>query len=135
LIFYRRSTNEVSAPLTLNDPFSITTVLQFTGMLAIISVAATLIGRATGDGMGLPALAFASGLVDVDPITLSMAKMAAPPVGYGYAALVILTAAGANLFAKSCCTVIFGGWRVGIPLVVIGVLAGVVAGSTALILR
>ncbi len=133
-VLYRGSAGDTDAKLSLGDPFNIGAVLQFTALLAIITLAATLIARTTGNGIGLPALAFASGLVDVDPITLSMARMASQTV-YSYAALVILTATAANLLAKSCCTVIFGGWRTGMPLVLIGFLMAFVAGLAAMLMR
>ena len=135
LIFYRGSSGYTNAALPLGDPFDIATVLQFTLLLAVISVAAAMIEHASSGGAGLPALGFFSGLVDVDPITLSMARSATSPVGYSYAAFVILMAAAANLLAKSCFAVAFGGWRLGVPLAATAIVATLAAGATAYALR
>ncbi len=128
-LFYRRAgAAGDGAKLALKDPFDVVAVLRFTALLALVLMAATVVSRtATGD-IGLPALAFASGLVDVDPITLSTAKLG-QSVGYSYAALVILIAAGANLIAKCSLAWMFGGARLAMPLIAIAALAG--AGAAA----
>ena len=135
LLFYRRGSHAIAAPLPLGNPFDVGTVLQFTILLAVISVLAAVIGRASTGGMGLPALAFVTGLVDVDPITLSVAKNASASPGYGYAATVIIIAAGANLLAKSCFAVAFGGWQLGVPLAMLALVAAIFGGSVLAILR
>jgi uncharacterized membrane protein (DUF4010 family) len=131
LVFHRRGSNVTSGSLPVGDPFDFLTVLQFTLLLAVISVVVAVIGRPTFGSAALPALGFASGFVDVDPITLSMAKMALSPAGYRYAALVILAAAAANLLAKSCFALVFGGWRLGTPLAAIALLAAMATAPIA----
>src|SRR5262249_3353713 len=107
-LLYRRSVlQHTDVKLALTDPFDIWTVLQFTAVVAVVMLAAKL--RSGGFGQsGLIGLAATSGLADVDPITLSMARETGTTIAAGYAAIVILVAAGANLVAKSALAVFFG---------------------------
>ncbi len=86
-------------------------------------------------GGGVLALAALSGLADVDPITLSMAREAGAVVAAEYAAIVILVAAAANMTAKCGLAAFFGGVRFAAPLAAIAALAIFAAGSTALFLH
>jgi len=135
VLLYRRSTQQGAAvELALTDPFDIWTILQFTALLAVVMLAAKVLSAGFGEGslLGLAAL---SGLADVDPITLSMAKDAGSSVAVEQAALVILVAAAANLVAKCALAASFGGMRFAAPLAAIASLAIVAAGSVALFLR
>jgi len=88
-------------------------MLRFTGLLAVIMLLAKLFSGGAG---GLLALGGLSGLLDVDPITLSMAKMANAGLAHPLAVSTILVAATANGLAKSVLAVVFGGWRLGLSL-------------------
>ena len=77
-------------------------------------------------------LAAVSGLVDVDPVTLSAARLAGVSVTPENAAQAILLAAAANLVTKMTAA-FMGGWRFALPLVAAGVLA-IVAGAAAMFL-
>ena len=135
-LFFRRSLpKDVSHELALENPFDVLAVLRFTTLLAIVFVASTLFSRTATGGAGLPTLAFVSGLADVDPITLSMAKMASQAIGYSYAAEVILIAAAANLLAKCVLAVAFGGWRLGAPLMAIAALASTAAAAVFIVVQ
>jgi uncharacterized membrane protein (DUF4010 family) len=70
---YRAAGKAGNSGLTLQNPFELPLILRFTGLMVIIMLLSKLFstGRA-----GLFALGGASGLLDVDPITLSMAKLA-----------------------------------------------------------
>lgn len=115
LIFYRASANGASESLLIGDPFELTAVLKFGALLAAIMLLAKLASGSFGHA-GLFALSGTSGLLDVDPITLSMAKMAGTGVDGKTAALVIMTAAAANGAAKSVLALVFGGMRLGLYL-------------------
>ena len=129
-LFDRRSRATDNGPaLELGDPFDIFEVLKFSGLLIVVFVAATLLSRAAAGNAGLPLLAFASGLVDVDPITLSMAKIASGTTGYTYAAVVILIAAGANLLAKCVLAFAFGSWKLALPLTGVAATAALAAAA------
>jgi uncharacterized membrane protein (DUF4010 family) len=62
------------APLELTNPFELPTVLKFGAFLAVIMVVAKL-ATAVAGGWGALGLAAASGLADVDAITLTMSRM------------------------------------------------------------
>ena len=76
-------------------------------------------------------LAAASGLADVDPITLSMAQMSKEGLEVNVAAKAILIAVSVNSGIKSIFSWVIGGWALGLR--VCGTLAGaVIAGLMAL---
>jgi uncharacterized membrane protein (DUF4010 family) len=116
VLFRRSGAEHALSELKLEDPFDIWMILRFVAVLAIVMLAGKLLAGLFGEG-GLIGLAAISGLADVDPITLSMAKQVGTAVDASGAALVILTAALANLFAKCAFALHFGGrgffWPVG----------------------
>ncbi len=99
--------NRTQAPLALSDPFELGEVLRFGLLLAIVLLLAKLSGGAT-HGLSLVPLAAVSGLVDVDPITLSAARTTGAGITAPYAATVILVAAGANLAFKTAVALVLG---------------------------
>jgi uncharacterized membrane protein (DUF4010 family) len=110
---YRIAGKSGGQGLTLKDPFELPLMLRFTVLLAAIMLLAKLIS--SGES-GLFALAGLSGLLDVDPITLSMAQMASTGVTPQIAAATILIAAAANALAKSVLAASFGGPKLGLAL-------------------
>jgi len=107
-LMFRRSAKGVeSSPLQLTDPFKLTEVLKFGALLATVTLAAKLAGTGTQQ-LGLIPLAAASGFVDVDPITLSVSRLAGGSVSLSYAATVILVAAAANLLCKTALAIALG---------------------------
>lgn len=109
--FYRRTPPTESAqPLPLNDPFELREVLKFGLLLAAVSLLAKWSG-AVGGRLSLYPLAAVSGLVDVDPITLAVAKLAGAGLPLLDAAHIILTAAAANLLCKTAVILVFGTGR------------------------
>jgi uncharacterized membrane protein (DUF4010 family) len=88
-------------------------MLRFTVLLAGILLLAKFLSAGAS---GLFALGGVSGLVDVDPITLSMARMANTGLALPLAASTILVAGAANGAAKSVLAIVFGGWRLGAML-------------------
>ena len=102
-------------------------MLRFALLLAGIMLLAKLVS--TGEN-GLFALGGLSGLLDVDPITLSVARMANTGLSQFIAASTILIACTANALAKSALAVIFGGWQLGLRLSGLGLL-GLGAGALA----
>jgi uncharacterized membrane protein (DUF4010 family) len=116
IFFYVRAGRSPGHPLALANPFDLVAVLKFGALLAAIMLAAKLAGAWFGDS-GLSLLGAASGILDVDPITLSMARLVqtggAQP---SFAASVILLAAFTNAVAKAVLGTVFGGWRLGLTL-------------------
>ncbi|MGZ5988431.1 MAG: MgtC/SapB family protein [Rhizomicrobium sp.] len=108
LLMYRRSeTLSQKSPLVLTNPFELSEVLKFGLLLAAVTLVAKLAGTGTNQ-LGLIPLAAVSGLVDVDPITLSTARIAGQTITLPYAAIVIVVAGGANLLCKTVLAVTLG---------------------------
>jgi uncharacterized membrane protein (DUF4010 family) len=125
---FRRDGNKASGKgPVLKNPFDFGSVLGLGLLLAGVLAAAKLLSERYGSA-GLLPFAAASGLVDVDPITLSAARLGGNSVSYATAALAILIAVGANLVTKMVTAVGVGGVRFGAPLVIAGVLAAIAAG-------
>jgi len=110
---YRTAGKTESDGLVIEDPFDLSLMLRFTVLLAAIMILAKLFSAGEG---GLFALGALSGFLDVDPITLSMAKMANTGLSQFLAISTILIAATTNGLAKSVLAIIFGGWRLGLRL-------------------
>jgi uncharacterized membrane protein (DUF4010 family) len=112
-IAWRAAGGRKSHDLTLSDPLELTLMLRFVLLLTAIMLLAKFFSSTQS---GLLALGGLSGLLDVDPVTLSMAKMADGGLSPVLAAETILAAAVANGLAKSALAVIFGGVRLGAML-------------------
>jgi uncharacterized membrane protein (DUF4010 family) len=107
-VMYRRAKSAVEAtPLSLTDPFELPQVLKFGALLAAVTLIAKLASSGTNQ-FGLVSLAAVSGLVDVDPITLSVSRVAGHVLTFPYAAAVIVVAGGANLLCKTILAAVFG---------------------------
>lgn len=125
---YRAAAKTEAEGLKLSDPLELSLMLRFAVLLAGIMLLAKLVS--TGEA-GLFALAGFSGLLDVDPITLSMARMANTSLSQFIAASTILIACASNGLAKSVLAVIFGGWQLGLRLAGLALLS-LTAGALAL---
>lgn len=99
ICYWRAGKTSEQSPLTLSDPFELREVLKFGVLLAVVLVITKLTGT-PGAQYGLIVVAAISGLVDVDPVTLSAARMAGATITESYAAVAIAVAAGANLLCK-----------------------------------
>jgi len=103
------------------NPMELKSALFFGALLAAVMLLGKMLTEWAGDA-GLWALAAASGLADVDAITLSLARMSAQDVTVRVAAVGIVIAAGANSLVKGGMALFVGhrgvGLRVLIPLAV-----------------
>jgi uncharacterized membrane protein (DUF4010 family) len=129
LLSYRAAGNGQAHNLALRDPFELTLMLRFTLLLAIIMLLSKLFG-AVPSHSGLFVLGGVSGLLDVDPITLSMASFARTGMAPATAAATILVAAASNSLAKSVLALVFGGPKLGLylgGLAVVACAAGAIA--------
>jgi len=104
------------------NPLDLSFVLGFGALLAVITVAAKAASAIFGEA-GVLGLAGISGFVDVDPITLSVAKLAGASMTLRAAAQAILLAAAANMVTKTVVAVSVGGIRFGWKLVLAGLIA------------
>ena len=117
---YRAAGNAGTQGLTLRDPFELPLMLRFTALVAGIMLLSKMLSSGRSELFALGGL---SGLLDVDPITLSMARLAGTGVTPAVAASTILIAAAANGLAKSVLAVAFGGPRLGLSLSALALLA------------
>lgn len=105
----RRFEKDRAAPvLTLENPFELKSVLKFASLLVVITFMAKIIivfGGATGTYL----LAAASGLADVDAISLTMARTGASEIGLSQAAFAVAIAVGVNTLSKAVIAGLVGG--------------------------
>ena len=104
------------------NPLDLSFVLGFGALLAAVTVGAKIMSTLFGEA-GVLGLAGISGFVDVDPITLSAARLAGTSLSVGTAAEAILLAAAANMVTKTVVAIGVGGFRFGWKLVLAGLLA------------
>jgi uncharacterized membrane protein (DUF4010 family) len=90
---------EEDAPLKLKNPLDLPAVLTFGALLAVIMALANGIAVWAGSA-GAYALAAISGIVDVDAISLSMARLAPERLDATSAIIAILIAVAVNSVAK-----------------------------------
>jgi uncharacterized membrane protein (DUF4010 family) len=101
--------------IKLKNPFELRAVLSFAALLGLIS----LVSKMTIDYVGASALfavAAISGLVDVDAITLSTARLAGSAINVKTAADVILIAVAVNTVTKAVLAFTAGARQYGIAL-------------------
>lgn len=99
-----------SHSLTLQDPLELSLMLRFCGLLAVIMLLSRFAAYWQGGTFALGGL---SGLLDVDPITLAMARLAGNGTALQVAAETILIAGATNGISKAVLGQVFGGWRLG----------------------
>jgi len=131
-LLFRWSRQSKGLALELKNPFELLEVLKLGLLIAVIMATTKLVSEWFG-AAGVSALGAASGFLDVDPITLSMARMvqdgAAPALGVQ----VILLAALTNGIAKAFLGFVFGGPKLG-AILAGSLVAAVVAGTCAFVL-
>jgi uncharacterized membrane protein (DUF4010 family) len=105
--------------ITLENPFQLGMAIKFGAFLVLIMLLSNTLRVYFGD-MGTYFLAAASGLADVDPMTLSMSQMSKNGLAVGVAAKAILIAVSVNSGVKSIFSWVIGGralaFRVGSAL-------------------
>ena len=97
----------------LKNPFELRPALMFATLLAAIMLLSRGLSEWYGDA-GIYLLAAASGIADVDAITLSLANMAREDLVVSVAALAVLTAALVNAAVKASLSLAIGGRAVGL---------------------
>lgn len=101
------------------NPLELTSALSFGGLLALVMLAGKALTEWVGDA-GVYALAAASGIADVDAITLSLSAMSGEDLADRTVALAIVIAASVNSLAKAAMAGFVGGRdlgaKVGLPL-------------------
>lgn len=116
----------------MRNPLELKSALFFGALLALIMLLGKALSEWAGDA-GLWALAAASGLADVDAITLSLARMSKQDVSLQVAIVGIVIAASANSLLKGSMAMGIGGRAVGLRVLLplaVGALLALVAAFT-----
>jgi uncharacterized membrane protein (DUF4010 family) len=130
IAYWRGSSGQSSDDAALlKNPLELKTALGFGLLLALVMLLGKALQRWLGEG-GVLLLAAASGVADVDAITLSLARMARDDLGASFAVTGIVIAAAVNSLVKGGMATFIGGRRIGL-LVGLPLLAGAVAGLAA----
>jgi uncharacterized membrane protein (DUF4010 family) len=113
---WRQTRNaELPADLALQNPFQLLMAVRFGLFLVVILLLSHLLVAYLGD-KGVYFVAAASGIADVDAITLSLSRMSADELPLRVAGLGIIIAAAINGAVKSAIALAIGGkslgWRV-----------------------
>jgi len=127
---WARDDGPAESPLTLKNPFDLGVVLEFGAILAIIMALTKGVASWAGSE-GTYALAAVSGLLDVDAISISLARLAPHGLHSDSAALAILVAVVANSASKVVLGSTAGGIGLG-KLLASGLAAAFVAGAAGL---
>jgi uncharacterized membrane protein (DUF4010 family) len=127
---WARDDKEGAGTLTLRNPFDLGVVLEFGALLALIMALAKGLAAWAGSS-GAYALAAVSGIVDVDAISLSMARLAPSGLSTDSAAFAILIAVTVNSLSKVALATTAGGLRLA-KLLAYGLAAALLAGVIGL---
>jgi uncharacterized membrane protein (DUF4010 family) len=111
-----------SGRLKLTNPFEIWTVLKLAALIAVIGLLANVLAAQFGRG-GVLAVAFLSGVADVDAATLSVARLPRADLAVDVAALAILVAVASNTFFKTVMAAYVGGSSLGRYTALVGVVS------------
>ncbi|MCP5143680.1 MAG: MgtC/SapB family protein [Gammaproteobacteria bacterium] len=128
LIYWRRSAETPPVAVEkVSNPLELKPALFFGGVLAAVILLSKWVEELLGE-QGIYILAAVSGIADVDPISLSLARMSKVSLGVGAAVLGILIAASVNTLVKSTMALVIGraafGLRVMLPLL-LAIAAGI----------
>lgn len=122
LWFWRTQTEKnIDTSSVLSNPLDLKVALAFGALLALIMLLGAFLKQTYGES-GVLALAAASGIFDVDAITLSLARMSQESLALNIAVTGIVIAAASNNFVKATMASFIGGkdmaLKVSLPLVV-----------------
>ncbi|HKK14937.1 MAG TPA: DUF4010 domain-containing protein [Gammaproteobacteria bacterium] len=131
-LWYRQRGQPAEVELPLENPFELLPALKFGVLLAAIMVLAKAVQAWLGD-RGIYLLAGASGLADVDAITLSLADMARASLDPRLAVEAIVLAGGVNTLVKGLLVTAVAGPRLARRLV-LPLLSIVLGGAAVLFL-
>lgn len=127
---WRHGDREAAGALTLRNPFDLGVVLEFGALLALIMALAKGISTWAGS-KGAIGLAAVSGIVDVDAISISLARLAPDGLDAASAAVAILVAVAVNSLTKVVLGSTTGTLGLG-KLLGAGLAAALVAGAAGL---
>jgi uncharacterized membrane protein (DUF4010 family) len=124
LVWLRRDKQAEQAPMELENPLELGAAMRFGALLAGVLVLTRLLDQALGD-TGLLIVGALSGLVDLNAITLAVARMSADEASRMLALSTVVLASVVNGLFKSGLVALVGtralAIRVGAPMLVAGV--------------
>jgi len=130
-LIVRRGNGKHGAPdLQLDNPFELGEVLRFGALLGVVIVVSKVLVDRIGQAM-LFAVAAVSGLMDLDAITLSTARMTGASVDLATAVAAILIAVVVNLMTKVVLAFTAGGRGPYATTLTLATLAAIAAGAVA----
>lgn len=121
----RPASDQAKPKLAISNPLVVGTSLKLSAFIIVVMLAAELVQRLWGSA-GVLVVAAASGIADVDAITLSMARMDMPTA---LATQAILLAVAVNTASKACMAAWFGGRAIGLRVAAASIVAIAVAGG------
>ncbi|MGD9543186.1 MAG: MgtC/SapB family protein [Methylocystis sp.] len=127
-LLWRNEKPRESRSLSVGNPLDLVAVLKFGALLATVMILSRLATHFAGSA-GAYALALMSGVVDVDAIGLTMARIGASEIGAPAAAGAVLLAMLSNTASKVVISWAIGGAAMGVRLAAASALA--VAGALA----
>ncbi len=110
-----RNSEQENPKLLITNPLSLGTALKLALFIAVVMLAAELVRHAFGD-VGVLLVAAASGIADVDAVTISMARLDVTSVALPIAAQAIVIAVAVNTISKAAMAGWAGGARVAVPV-------------------
>jgi uncharacterized membrane protein (DUF4010 family) len=125
-LWYRARNLQTNGENRLENPFQLGMALKFGALLMVIMLLSRVIQSYYGD-LGTYFLAAASGIADVDPITLTITQMSKEGLAIEVAQRAILIAVSVNSIVKSLIASIVGSWVLGLRVCLI-LTSAVVAG-------
>ena len=132
LLLIRNSANQ-QPNIAITNPLDLVAALKLTAVIVVVMIAAELVHDSVGNS-GVLIVAAASGLADVDAITISMARLAPAQLPQNIAVLAIALAMSVNTLTKAVLAGSTGGKAIGTYVGVASILA-VMTGAAALFLR
>lgn len=120
--------------LGLSNPFELTTVLKLAGLIAVVMVLTKVLSASAGP-QGLYLVAAASGVADVDALTLSVSRLAGSQIGIVDGTTAILLAIAVNTAAKAAMAAYLGGRRMGVTISAASAVAILALAAVHILLR
>ncbi|MCX7863479.1 MAG: DUF4010 domain-containing protein, partial [Novosphingobium sp.] len=131
-LLLRRNDDTHHPEIVLSSPLELATALKLAALIGAIMLVARLAHDWLGSA-GVMALAGVSGLVDVDAVTVSMARMSGRGMGMEVAVQAIGLAVAVNTLVKTVMSAVVGGIKIGLR-VGLASLVALAAGATVLLL-
>jgi len=122
--------NKEDQELDITNPFKLGLALRFGALLALILLLSEAVKQWFGDE-GIYFLSVASGLMDVDAITVSLSRMAQNDLSAEVASMGIVLASATNTLVKGFIFAVIAGWKESVKLIlflIAAVIPGVLAG-------